>query len=922
MSRNWTRHSTAIAAITFVAIAAGLLVTSRQLSLAEDRMLNLRTETTTRQVALRLESFLRSRLQFVGQMAQQWLRHQINTPEQFAEMSHMVQTELGSFQAINWVDAEGFIRWVVPEETNRPAKDRDLRAHKGLGRVLDEAVASNSPRASFPLDLFQGGRGFGTYFPLIRDGRLEGFVNGVFRMDNLVAGCLEKGVRGDFYLRIRDEERRDEGEKARDLYVGGPADALETSPLRFSHPLAVLDRQWTVTLVPTPVLIQQYRTSTDEFFLAVGLLLAAGLAVMLKAYLQRQTAVRESEQRLRLAVENMPAMVAAFDRKGRIIVWNRHCEQTTGYPAAQIVDNPAARAVLRARRADPADDESTVPFGLAEGRDQEWRITGKDGIVRTISWSSAPADLAVPGWAAWGVGVDVTERHRAEDALRLTQFAMDNAAVATFWIREDSSFCYVNQAACDSLGYTREELLRMRVCDLDPGFPLERWPEQWGKVNRLGRSMTFETVHHREDGSTFPVEITASAIKYKGEFYHFAFAKDITERKRSEEERLAMERALLETQKLESLGVLAGGVAHDFSNLLTAMMGSVSLARGMVGGGEPLAEPLRHIESAAQQAADLARQLLAYSGKGRFVVAPMDLRTIIKETGHLLRASIPRRVHIRYELGDAPVCIEADAAQMRQIVMNLVINAAEAIGDTEGMVTIRTRVVDAADAAVADSPSSPAGATERYALLEVSDTGCGIDDGTKSRMFEPFYSTKATGRGLGLAAVMGVVRGHHGTVDVTSDAGRGTVFRVLLPGCPAAAEGPRDVPSPPQPKVGGTILVVDDEQSVRTVVKVILEDSGFAVLTAEDGERGLELFRAHAEEIQAVLLDVTMPRMDGRETLRQIRGIRPDTRVLLSSGYDERDTACDLTDGGLTGFIQKPYRADQLLLRLQDLLAD
>lgn len=911
MQKKSTKHLFIVPLITFLVIAAGLVLIWARLNGAEERMLALRTQTTTEQVAFRLESFITARLHVIRQVAQQWQAGQINTPEQFRQMALSIEAEFSSLQAINWIDSEGVIQWLVPEEANLEAKGRALSAHAGLGEILRQAAASNQPRASAPLSLFQGGRGFGTYFPLVREGKLEGYINGVFRMRPVIRDCLQKGALGDFYLQVEDGTL---------LYSEGPPEVFTQSPQAQSHPVHVLDRTWTLTLVPTPAMVALYKTKADEVLLAVGLLLAAGFAAMLKSFMHRQEALRENEERLRLAVENMPAMVAAFDEDGEFIVWNRHCEQVTGYSSVEIVGNSSARELLQVRSTH-GDNGAAPLFGLADASGQEWTLTSKDGSVRTISWSNAPG-LQVPGWNTWGVGIDVTQRRKTEDALQLTQFALDHAAVATFWVREDASFFYVNEAACESLGYTQDELLRMGIFDIDPQFARSRWSKHWADLNQRGSSMVFESMHRRKDGATFPVEITASPLYYRGNAYQVAFAKDLTERKRAEEERLAMERGLLETQRLESLGLLAGGVAHDFNNLLTAVMGSASLARTAVPEDAPVSAHLGHIESAAQQAADLARQLLAYSGKGRFVVTTFDLRSAVHETDHLLRVSIPKHVTVDCELGDEPLYVKGDPGQIRQIVMNLVINAAEAIGSEEGTVKIRTRLVKLDRSAMASLGDGSLPESE-YILLQVSDNGPGIDAATREHIFEPFFSTKATGRGLGLAAVMGIVRGHRGVLRLNSAPGQGTTFSVYLPVSKTAPEllPAEEGRGTDEPAGTGTVLVVDDEESVRTVAQIILEDSGYSVLTAPDGQEGVELFRAHADDVRLVLLDLTMPHMDGRQAMERIRQIRPNVRVLLSSGYDEQEASEELSSNRTTAFIQKPYRADQLLRKIGQMLA-
>lgn len=913
MAKNWTRHYLLIPIVMFVLAASGLMVLWRELNRIEIRMLSLRTQTTTEQVALRIESFIQARLHLLRQLSDEWKRYEADDPEQFTEIVQAIQGEFSSFQAINWVDAKGVIRWVVPEESNLAAKDRPLAGHAGLSDVLAKAVRTHAPVASFPLDLFQGGRGFATYFPVEQDGQSLGYLNGVFRMERVILDCLDAGVLGSFDLVIKDDGVV--------LYEYGGGGASPGWSYACEYPVRVLDRTWVVTLTPTAGLVSAYRTHTDEVLLVLGLLLAAALAVTLGAYLRRQAALWESEQRLRLAVENMPAMVAAFDRQGRIIVWNRHCEAVTGYPEAQIVGNPAAERLLQPKRVNQ-ESSASAPFGLATDPGQEWLLTCKDGGVRAISWSNASGDLQVPGWRTWGVGTDITERRKAEGALRITQFAMDNAAIATFWVREDAHFWYVNQAACESLGYTRDELLRLTTIDIDPDLTRETWAARWEAGRQLTGPQIFETVHRRKDGSTFPVEVTARMVQYKGEYWRFAFTRDLTERKRAENERITMERALLETQKLESLGLLAGGVAHDFNNLLTAMMGSVSLARGMVDDRDPLAANLDQILSASQQAAELARQLLAYSGRGKFVVSVIDLRNVVHETDQLLRVSMSKRVSVTQQLASTPAWIAADPSQIRQVVMNLVLNAAEAIGDVDGNIAIRVDTIDAPQASPAQEAGDSPPVTGRLVVLEVSDNGCGMDAKTQARLFDPFYSTKGTGRGLGLAAVQGIVRGHGGSISVDSAPGRGSTIRILLPMSDAPAQEPRSAEKAgAAPTSGGTILVIDDEPSVRAVAKLILEDAGYTVLIAEDGHQGVEQFQTHMGTIDAVLLDMIMPKMDGRETLAHLQRLQPDIRVLMSSGYDEQHATNHVAGGGRVGFIQKPYRAEQLLEHLQSVLA-
>jgi PAS domain S-box-containing protein len=396
---------------------------------------------------------------------------------------------------------------------------------------------------------------------------------------------------------------------------------------------------------------------------------------------------------------------------------------------------------------------------------------------------------------------------------------------------------------------------------------------------------------------------------------------DATERKRIEAERRRMEKQLLETQKLESLGLLAGGIAHDFNNLLTGVLGNAGLARLEAPAGWKGLESLEGIEKAALRAADLCKQMLAYSGKGRFVVQRIDLNELITDTLQLLQVSIGKKAALRLNLTAGLPAIQADASQIRQIVMNLVINAAEAIGERSGSITLATGSLHADAGYLAGlqlASELPAG---DYVWLEVGDDGQGMDAATVARIFDPFFTTKFTGRGLGLAAVLGIVRGHRGAIRVYSEPGRGTTFKLLFPAVAGAPESLARRPIAAATWTGsGRVLVVDDEEAVRTVAVRLLEKLGFAVQTASDGEEALAIFQAEAAAYRLVLLDLTMPRLDGEETFRRLRQLRPEISVVLMSGFNKVDAINRFTGRGLAGFVQKPFEVDSLAQELRRVL--
>jgi signal transduction histidine kinase len=358
--------------------------------------------------------------------------------------------------------------------------------------------------------------------------------------------------------------------------------------------------------------------------------------------------------------------------------------------------------------------------------------------------------------------------------------------------------------------------------------------------------------------------------------------QDVTERHRQEEERQAIEKKFREAQKLESLGVLAGGIAHDFNNLLTGILGNACLARMELPPDSSVQSYAEQIELSSQRAADLCKQMLAYSGKGRFTVKPVHLSEMVRETVHLLQLSVSKKAVLQLALADDLPRVLADTTQIRQIIMNLVINASDALGDKGGTITIHTAVLRADRNYLNSLVGADELAEGDYVSLEVTDTGCGMSGETQAKIFEPFFTTKFTGRGLGLSAVLGIVRGHQGALKVRSEPGRGTTFKLLLPVAKDDA-GDTKIERRVTPKWRGTgtVLVIDDEESVRRVAGKILMSMGFQVVTANDGIEGLNAYRTCSESICAVLLDLTMPRMDGE------------------------------------GFLQKPFTPDELRERLR-----
>ena len=467
-------------------------------------------------------------------------------------------------------------------------------------------------------------------------------------------------------------------------------------------------------------------------------------------------------------------------------------------------------------------------------------------------------------------------------------------------------------------GYAPEASLDGLACPVRPR-PCE--PALVRDVFQSGQAKHLETVS-TEEGRTLEVSLYPMLEESGAVAMVIEHARDITEKRAEEEERKQLEVKILQTQKLESLGILAGGVAHDFNNLLMGILGNAGLALQELPEDAPARAYVQQAERSGLRAADLIKQMLTYAGRGPFLRQEVNLWQLVEGMAQLLDSSVSKKARIEYAFAPDLPSIRGDSTQLRQLILNLVSNAAEAIGDRPGTVTIATgmELVDRehpSELYLADTL-----AEGPYVYLEVRDTGCGMDARTKAKIFDPFFTTKFTGRGLGLAAVLGIVRAHKGNIKVASEPGQGSAFRILFPceglsergaGGATACRGERRGAA----KSAETILLVDDEAIVRDVATIILERAGFAVLSAVDGQDALDIFRSFSGSVDCVVLDMTMPRLGGEETFRQLRRLRPDLPIILSSGYNEDQV---LAHSGFAGFIHKPYRPEDLIDKVREAL--
>ncbi len=501
---------------------------------------------------------------------------------------------------------------------------------------------------------------------------------------------------------------------------------------------------------------------------------------------------------------------------------------------------------------------------------------------------------------------------------------LDHAPIGVAVLDHSGEIRAWNRRAATVFGVPEETVIGTRLTELflaSDRQPLEDFVSESAANGDELPPQIFGAYRARDDDPR-QLEVTAAAISSRsGEPGALVLFKDVTEEKEQEAERQRIETQMQRAQKLESLGVLAGGIAHDFNNLLVGIVGNADLALLLAPAGSPIQQALIKIKMAGGRAAELTRQLLAYSGKKEGVqIEAVDLNPLISELKNLLEVSISNYVSLDMVLSvDLPL-VRGDLSQITQVLMNLITNASEAIGERPGSIMIATGTV------VLDSDECARWRTSWdvsegvYVFIDVSDTGCGMSASTCEQIFEPFFTTKATGRGLGLAAVAGIIRSHRGAIEVHSELDAGTTFRVLLPAAPGARleASQTDTINPNvEGLAAGEILVVDDEQHVRDVLSDMLETFGFEVETAADGTEAIDIFRESPDSFCAVILDMAMPKMGGAETLRALREISSDIPIIICTGYNEDQT---FEGTGPSAFLQKPFRLATLISTLEGAL--
>jgi PAS domain S-box-containing protein len=644
-----------------------------------------------------------------------------------------------------------------------------------------------------------------------------------------------------------------------------------------------------------------------------------------------ESRLSESECRLRTIFENEPECIKILDQQGLLTQMNPaglamieadSIEQVAGLPVLDVIA-PEYREAY-------SDLHHRVIAG--ETMQMKYEVLGLKGGRRWLETHAVPMQdhgsvvhLAVTR--------DISESKQAEESLRSSQQKLttliETMPDIVFLKDGEGRWQIVNRAGLELFGLTGLPWQGKTVEELVQLQPASRelfhcCVESEGLAWQSGRPLHTEERVQLQDGQwrnfeVVKVPLFADNGRREG---IVVVGRDITGRKRAEEERQQLEQQLQQSQKLESLGVLAGGIAHDFNNILTVILGHCYLAKEDSGLKQTYGTYFQPIESAANRAADLCRQMLTYAGKSPLVQARVNLWLLVDDVVKMLQSAIKKNIAIELDLNQRIPEIIGDTGQIQQIVMNLIINAAEAIGDAKGTIKVILRKIEfEAGQLKTDTFGTPVRAG-KYSCLEVSDTGIGMSSETQKRIFEPFYTTKFAGRGLGMSAIRGIVTSHEGILELTSLEGVGTTFKVYFP-VPCTSDQPDIISTTPAltHKGAGTILLVEDEQTLRSMGAALLEVLGFTTLTAEHGREALDIFRERGTEIDIILLDLIMPVMGGNEAYYELRKIAPTIPIVICSGYGIESVA-DLIENDIhAGFVHKPYKPEQLrdvILKLKE----
>ena len=625
----------------------------------------------------------------------------------------------------------------------------------------------------------------------------------------------------------------------------------------------------------------------------------------------------EPHEHIEKVLDSITDLVQSVRMDGSFAYVNHAWREALGYSAAQIdrlkvfeIIHPTSLEHCREVFAQLASGQSVPPF--------ETTFVTADGKPVQLEGNAAVSFEGGRPVMIRAVLRDVSERKLIERRLRASderfRKLVEESSDGIFLADATGGIEYASPSLKRVLGFSPDELLGTSGFGLVHPDDLAAAQEYFGRVLAQPlEHLTFRCRARHKDGGWRDLEIVCSnhLTDTAVEAIVVTF-RDVTERLQVEKALREIEDQMRHAQKLESLGVLAGGIAHDFNNLLTVILGNLELARPHLSPESPAAPLLASMETAGRRAAELTREMLAYAGRAPIARETCDLSSVVREMGHLLTTAIAKGTSLALDLAPAPLMVDGDPTQVRQVVMNLITNASESYEGRTGSIRVRTSVVNATAESLQSPYIAPAPRAGSYVCLEVADTGCGMAAEILPRIFEPFFTTKFIGRGLGLAATLGIVRGHGGTIRVTSRPGAGSAVQVLFPLVPSAARSGEPPPAPETWTGSGRLLVVDDEEAVRRVATEMLTGAGFEVLTANDRDAAVGLLRADTREIRAVLLDVTIPTPD-LDAISVLQRARAGVPVVVMSGYTVDDVTRAFPSRPWAGFVQKPFALADLL---------
>ncbi len=894
MARARTQSPLAPLAV-FVAVAAVFAGLWFYAEFHERDELRQETARATEQVAIRLESYLAVRLGMLRTIRDEWVRDHISSRETFVEHADIVHEYFPGIIAINWIDAAGTIRWVVPEEPNLAAKDRDLTVHPVAGGVLEAARTSGELMVTPPIELYQGGRGFAAYLPVRRDGAIQGYVNAAFRIEPLIEDSLRRGVREEYYFTVHDGGLT--------LYAF-TADGYEDGrPFRSTGSFSVGNRTWRVALEPNADKILTEESGADDAIAIAGALLAIGLALLTWRLQRSRAELRESRESYRRLVEDTPALICRFRADTTLTFVNqayadyfgRTPEQLEGTRFLELVPEDARDAVLQKLAALSPEAPSNV---------YDHEVIAPDGERRWQQWRDrALFDEHGELYEYQSVGVDVTENRRVEQTLRESEerfrTIFDSVNEAIFIFDERGKLLDANRRASEMFGYPREELLQLNPERLaapvpQPDDPWYQKIEQPGTGSRL-----FQWEARHRSGRAWAAEVTLRRTSIGGRDRVLAAIRDVTQRRKLEEQ-------LRQAQKMEAVGTLAGGIAHDFNNILTAVLGHAELARMQRPAEAGVTKALDGIFQACEQASGLTRSLLTFSRSTPVQKSRVDFGLLVSDTVRMLGPMLPDAIEVECRTpvaGDA-IWVEADRTQLQQVLMNLAVNSRDAMpGGGKIRISLEREPGQDGDAG--------------RAVLTVSDTGAGMPEEVRRRVVEPFFTTKARerGTGLGMAVVHAIVINHSGTMDIESRVGRGTRVSVRLPCCGAPSGETLSHPELERGRGRGErILVVEDNEQVLELISGVMRSRGYDVVEARDGAEAVEAYRKEPEALRLLILDVDLPKLSGTACLELIRKSGGEAPAILISGnpeFDQRE-GHRVGNGDDVAFLAKPFAISRL----------